>query len=604
MPATNLGGQLNLIMFELGMITRDPFGVIPDIVQTVAVHPLVVVPSSIRYTDNTRSTAQETHDGSIVTKAGRALRMGTLVGTFGVESRGLGPYIGTGDLRLKRFYHEIVRLSDAISKDQVNAEKDPFRSPLLSLALIPYDPDRTTFFINYYDFWHNIEFEGLATSFNFGKTFRGGGATGLTNYTLSLKEVGPIVTGGLGTTLINGLFQALTAWDSLNEIVKSYTLDAIAQSHVDAAGIVTNQFYDSLNALNAQFDGATSLLNGGVQVTTVPSRTAGLFDSGGSTWANSPSGGGGTSITPPSPGIQPISDNETNASSGLSQFLANANNLATNALALHDGIRDSNARVTGTGTGTVDSPGGAVAWDMLEGEGTVKPLDLADVLDGLQTLAAAATSQQSTGALYGMDRDEFAAFLSSTGASGRSPTIASTITFTVGPTDTAASIEQQFGTNFDAILELNQLLPDEALLVGTQLLIPRAQFVGTTSTIRGLPTFGSHAGREAWGADLYLDMRVNSSGGLQLISGSEAIEQGVDWIIRQYGEEILKLANDSPPVIQDVLIQKRVAAILATDRRIANVDRVVTAHNAAGGLDIAAELTAINGGTIQTGASA
>lgn len=74
MPGNNKGGQLNLFLFELGMVTRDPLGIVPDIVTTIGVHPLVVVPTTIRYSDRSRTTIAATHDGSVVTKAGRNLR--------------------------------------------------------------------------------------------------------------------------------------------------------------------------------------------------------------------------------------------------------------------------------------------------------------------------------------------------------------------------------------------------------------------------------------------------------------------------------------------------------------------------------------------------
>lgn len=118
MPGSNRGHQLNVFVFELGMINRDPLGVLPDIVLPLSVHPLVVAPTNVRYQDGSRSYVGETHAGSIIHKAGRALQAVSLNGSFGVASRGLGTLLGTGDQRFRRFRHEIVRMADAVTKAQ------------------------------------------------------------------------------------------------------------------------------------------------------------------------------------------------------------------------------------------------------------------------------------------------------------------------------------------------------------------------------------------------------------------------------------------------------------------------------------------------------
>lgn len=585
MPAgNNLGGQLNVILFELGMITRDPLGFLPDIVTTIAVHPLVVVPTSIRYQDSSRSQVNETHNGAIVTKAGRAARMLSLSGTFGVASRGLGLVIGTGDLRFKRFYHEIVRLSDAISKDQVDAEKDLFRSPFLNLALLPYDPERSTFFINYYDFWHDVQFEALITSFDFEKRARGGSATGLTWYNLSAKECGPIVTGGIGTTLINALFQALTAWDSINEIIKSYTLDAIATSVVDAGGIVVGQFVDSINAFKAQAAGATALVNGFSDPLASIKTTAATVDDKRKT----------DETLGYSEGDRPTDYDEGNAT-GLSPFLRSASGIEASGLDVLEAMRSA------SGQTTVDDPAGAIRWGSVEGEGSIDALDSIDAQDSLSSVIDAAAWQRSAGSLYGMSRAEFSAYLSATGRSGRAPALTGTVIHRVSEWDTIESITTQYGVDWETILLINDLLPDEALLAGTLLQIPRERGIGQPNAIAGLPTFGSHAGTAAWGRDLPADFRVNSEGGLDTIDGSDVLEQGINWLILQHSAELVQLANETPEVVRTAVLQKRITAILASDRRVASVERIDLRTTPDALLEVAAAVTAINGSTITTG---
>lgn len=580
------GGQLALFMWELVMITRDPAGIVPDIVRTIAVHPLVVVPSSIRYTDRSRSTVTETHGGATITKAGRGLRQLSIAGTFGVVSRGLGLYIGTGDLRFKRFYHEIVRLSDAINKEQVDAEKDLFRSPFLNLSLLPYDPDNSTFAINYYDFWHDVSFEASVESFEFTKNAREASATGLTKYTLQAKEIGPIITGGLGTTLINGLFDGLTAWDSINEIIKSYTLTAITSSLVDAGGIVVGQFVDTMSAFKAQVDGATGLLNGFSDPTaSVTATTDGAFDFDSST--------------------DPESSRETNAAAdygsgsatGLSAHLDAATTMRETGTELLESLR------LAAPAEPIDTEGGSVDWGSLTGEGSIPGLDAIDNQEALSSVIDAAAFQQAVGALYGMSREEYAAFLASTGRSGRDPALLGTTEHVVTDYDTATGIEQTYGVPWSTILRLNDLLPEEALLSGTRLLVPRqrAGGAGQSSQIEGLPVFGSHAGRKAWGADLYADLRVDATGAFLVARDTDVLEQGVDWLVAQFSGEILAFVNEAPPIVRNEAVQKRVAAILATDPRIASVDRVDATTAPDGTMSIGALVSAINGGTIQTG---
>lgn len=587
MPAgNNLGGQLNVILFELGMITRDPLGFLPDIVTTIAVHPLVVVPTSIRYQDDSRSTVNETFNGSIVTKAGRGSRSLSLQGTFGVASRGLGLVIGTGDLRFKRFYHEIVRLSDAISKEQVDAEKDLFRSPFLNLALLPYDPERSTFFINYYDFWHDVQFEALVTSFSFEKRARGGSATGLTWYQLAAKECGPIVTGGIGTTLINALFQALTAWDSINEIIKSYTLDAIATSVVDAGGIVVGQFVDSVNAFKAQAAGATAVMNGFADPLANVKTTASTVDDKRKT----------DETLGYNEGDRPTDYDEGNAT-GLSPFLRSAAAIEESGLDVLEAMRSSSAPTT------VDDPAGAVRWGSVEGEGSIDALDSVDAQDALSTVIDAAAWQRCAGSLYGMSRAEFAAYLSATGRSGRAPAITGTVAHTVREWDTIESLTTQYGVDWETILLINDLLPDEALLVGTVLQIPRERGIGQPNAIAGLPVFGSHAGEAAWGRDLPVDFRANADGGLATISGTDVLVQGIDWLIAQHGAELVQLANETPEVVRTAVLQKRITAILSTDRRVTSVERIDLRTTAEALLEVGAAVTAINGSSITTGGS-
>jgi LysM domain len=583
-PGNNKGGNLNVFIFEVGMITRDPFGILPDIITTVAIHPLVVNPSTIRYSDQTRSSVTETPGGAVYTQAGRALRNGQFQGSFGVESRGLGLIIGTGERRFEKFYHEVVRLSEAIDKAGVDAEKDILRSPELLLTLIPYQEENSSFFINYYDFWHDISFNALINQFGWTRQHRGGPRI---DYQMSVREIGPIITGGLGTALINGLFQALTAWDDVNELIKSYTPDAITGGIVDAGGILAGQFTDTINAVVAQQDGATGAVNG----------YADPFAASKSRNASSTGGSAETGATAPTvPTTEGTNEDAQNGTIGLSGHLGNAERLSTLGAELLETFE-----AQGPST-ALDRVGGEIDWGSLEDEGSLPGVDAADAHAGLSEVIAAAQFQPAVGSLYGMSRSEYAAYIGATGRGGRDVGLAGTIEHIVSIFDTAQTISERYNVSWSKILRLNQLLPDEALLAGTRLLIPKQRSSPQQNQIAGLPVFGSHAGKEAWGRDLALDRRVDADGRYVIIEGEEALTQGIDWLIDLYGADLVRVANDTPDVVRLPMLRKRIASILTTDRRIASIDRI----DILGGSSLAVEVTAsaVNGGTIRTGSTA
>lgn len=625
----NEGNQLNLFLFELVMIVRLGYGATAtEKVLPVAIHPLVVVPNSVRYTDNSRSVVQETVGGAVLTVGGRQARTVAFQGVFGVESRFLGIWGGTGDLRFKRFWHEIVRLADATNKDQVKAEEDPFRSPFLSLLLKPYLPDQTSFAVNFYDFWHNCKMQVTIPSFTFSKAARGGAASGNTAYTLTVKEVGPIVTGAISTTLINALFEVLTTWTSINDIIKSYTLEALAQGFSNLAGLVTSRIADSINAVNAQIDGVIGLLNGGVTgpTSSIQQATQGPYSRVDKSTRQdqqtseagrlSPDKGGnlpppGAKAYLPPPRVGPGGANAENSSSrrqqpnndpangrtGLSAFLGDAEDLADACLEARDAMRVQRpAR-------RLDSPGGQIPWSRLVDEGTIAEIDDADQQDEITTLADSAMFQRVAGCFYGMSRAEYAALLSSTGNAGRDSAVGGSIVHVVSDADTPDTIQRRYGVGWSQILRLNDLLPDEALLPGTKLQIPIQRPTGSPTAVDGLPVFGSHAGREAWGSDLYADLRVDADGVLILADDEDVLIQGIDWIVTQFSDELIQVLDQIPPVVQTQFMQERIAGYVGSDRRIVSVDSVAAEPAADGELRVSVQCTAINGATITTGSA-
>jgi len=544
----NGNNNIYLIMFEVGMITRNDDG--SEKVQVVGLHPLVVGPSQIAYTDNTRSPTVQTSGGAVKTVSGRGLRDVAIAGSFGVESRGLGIYIGTGETRFQRFYKEVVRLPDALSKDDVDENVDFLRgTPFLKLLLLPYDPDRTVFYINYYDFWQEIRFSAKIKQWNHRRSFNQGGASALTHYQMTVEEEGELVTGSLVTTIINALFNGLAIWNGLNDVLKSYTLGAILDAQVSLGNIVLGQFNETLGAVQGQVDSATGVMGG----------FAPGFGSG---------------------------DN-------LVAFLSSAQLLASQAKTLAGA-----SSATGPGEDFDNDPG-AVSWDTQIGEGGNAGMDLADEIDGLEDLADAAAYQVAAGALYGLDRLTFQAFIAGTAESAYGPEIKGSTTYTVGPTDSEQSISDNFGLPWDLILDVNGLTPDEALFTGRVLTIPRRKGRGT-QPIDGLPVFGSHVGKDAWGRDLRADLGA-SQGDYVVLVEQDVLVQGVDWLVQVASDPLIQLLNMAPPIIRDQLLRIQLQQVLLTDKRIAGIEDIQATLEGES-FDIQVTFTAINGSTVQTGA--
>jgi hypothetical protein len=573
-PGNNAGGNLNLFLFEVGMITRDPLGLLPDIVRTVAIHPLVVVPTSIAYTDESRGSVTETHQDTLLTRAGRKVRRVQMVGNFGVETRGLALFVGTGQLRFEKFWHEVVRLADATNQEQVDASKNLLRSPFLNLALGPYDPDRTTFYVNFFDFWNDVEFEVQIPSFSFRREHRGGGASGLVPYTLNMVEAGPIVTGSLINTLINGLFDALTAWDDANELLKSFTLDAIVGSLGAVGGIFVSQFEETQRGIQAQIDGVRGLMSGfvqpGVATITDPDQV-----------------GRSTSGT--------IFERPDQDQGGFSTYLTQTQELA----GLSTDIADAIASVTPS---EPVSDAGEIKWSDMQDEGSNRAVESVEAIADLYSIEDASLFQQAIGALYGMGRAEFQDFLDATGRASRPANLSGSITYRVSDIDIPESLEQRFGVSFESILAVNRLTPDEALIAGREIQIPRERVIGPQSFIDGLPVFGSHTGRAAWGSDLTLDLDVDADGDLVVIEEEECLQQGVSWIITHFSADLLELVNADGvlPIIRGPLLRKQIARILLSDKRVAGVEEIRTETDAAGRITVQTQVIAINGGTVST----
>lgn len=573
----NASGQLNLFLFEVVGITRDP-DTGKETVFQVGVHPLVVVPNSIRYSWSSRTTVVQTIGGSQVTRAPRGFRQLQLAGDWGVQSVGILPYIGTGEVRAKRFADEVVAMSDAIEKKDVDGLVNILTgTPGLKLLLARYyaRPDDTSFAINFYDLWNDRKFQCVIRNYTDTRLSRRGGATGNIGYTMAIDEAGPIVTGAPGTAILNALFNGLGTWSDINAVLETYTVGAIVNSTFAIGGIAVAQLLRTRDAVVEQIESVTGLL-GGFQSST--------------------------------------NDN-------LNQFLANASEL-----------NESAERIIAAGeaarTPQTDGPKGGVAWgsdnpDLPSGFGAdassaaraagtstdafanefLLAMDESDVLDDLEDLADAAKWQLVAGKLFGYSTEEYRRLLSS---GGRDTTrrISGTIPYTVEDSDTPESIEERFGCDFDELLAWNNLTPDEALISGLRLEIPVTTASVGGKRFAGLPVFGSQFGQDAWGVDLDLELRVDTDGGLLTIAGEDALVQGANWLIEEAQTELLAFANAIPEKGRVPALKAKVSALLLVDKRITAVEDVTVTIDLEGGVRINSTTTAINGGIVDLGSAA
>jgi hypothetical protein len=550
---SNAGGQLNIIMFEVGMLKRftGVGATLPPLVLLAGIHPLLVAPRSIRYTDPSRSQVTETVKSSHEVQAGRGLRTVQIEGTFGVENRGLLLYLGTGEVRFQRFYKEVVRLSEAMSKDDVKACTDIINgTPGISLILKPYNEDDTRFFINFFDFWNGRQFQAIVRNWSDTRAFRPGGAQGLVNYSMVVEEVGPIIGGNLGTAILNTLFDALVLWNSVNNAIESYTPSNILDSFAAAGAIVTSELADTVEAVQAQIDSVTSLM-GGSSTSSLTANNTGIASF-----------------------LQSVERLKTAATATARSVASNQNGFDA-----ENGMIRAASLESGTGAlGTFDT--------------TIAALDIVDAADF--NLVA--------GCFFGMSREDYATYLTSAAYSGTTPPdLSGSFTHNVNDTDTGDSVEKLYGVEWGRILSLNNLTPDEALIAGTALQIPSVRPKGPQG-IAGLPTFGSHVGPAAWGSDLPCAIIADDDGDLVTISGEPLLEQGAAILLSEKGDEITQKIENVPSKVRSTYIREKITALLLTDQRFVAVEDLTVALNDTG-IDVQVSVSAINGGQATVGGS-
>lgn len=434
--------QRNQIVFEVGVRRREATGLFTS--RTLAIHPLAVKPDSVRIQDVSRSTREQTSITSQLTRGGRQLRTWAFTGTFGVDVRGAGLVLGTGEQRRQRFYEEVVRLPDASDVLQLHAyQSAPLKTPGLADILRGVDPAVDQLYVNVYDFWNGIVFEGLVRSFSQTRAAGRAAASGATWYDLTVEELGPLVADGIAGDVLVLFKDALVTWQTANDVVRSYNVDDLANALLDPLATTALQgVTESVRAVRSQVDGVTSVARGG-----------------------------------------PASD-------AVTTFWQSTRDLEASAADLRASVRAEELQPSGQG------------WaNFAQGDPTVlRYQQRADLV----ALADAARFQRFAGSLLGLSDEQWQALLAGTD-SPRSSQGARTYTVSLG--ETGADIEQRTGVRWIDILAANNLLPQEAERPGTELRIPPGAVL-TPRPIPGLPTLDSHTGTSAWGRDLTPDLAV------------------------------------------------------------------------------------------------
>lgn len=551
MPAgINAAGNLNIFVFEVLMITTADDGT--QTVRTVGIHPMVIVPETYRCNDASRSTVTQTH-GVVHTKAPRALRQVTFQGTFGQDSVGLLLYVGTGDVRFERFYNEVIRLPDAMSKEQVDeATNDLTGTPFVRLLLAPYDESNTVFAVNYYDFWHGHAYSVNMATFSWTRAHRQGGATGLIHYSLNFGESGPIVDGSPVSAVLNAIFAVMTIWDDVNGVLESYTATALTGSVLNLGTIVVGQLEETLEAVKGQLDSIRDLVNHGA---TLPTTSA-----------------------------------------GVAEFFEATKDLQEQSTDLAATIQE----IT-TGEATHDA--GAVDLAKVDGEGNNAEIVRVTAIDDLDDLADAARWQEIAGVGFGMSAADYQAFLlaeASADPALQRPNVRDTRPYTVSIDDTANSIATAHGVTWSEILSINGLLTEEALASGTVLDVPGRRHFGPTPTL-GIEVLGSNIGQNAWGVDLRLDENAAAANGdFQTVAGEDCLKQALDVLVEEYAGELLRGANQIPVQARIKWLVRKLRTAILRDGRFVGVTEVDSDQTSTA-LFVSLDVTALNGTTIRLG---
>lgn len=544
-PANNPQGNLNLFLFEVGVLTREPLTG-TTFATTLGLHPVVVNPSSISRRIIGRSTVEKTAGAFWVARGGLGPESWTFQGTFGKMSRGIGIYIGDGEVRAKRFLNEVVRLPEAVTREDAAAAYDLLTgTPTVGAAAGIFDPETQVFYVNFYNLWDDVAYSVKVDSYSYERSQGRGAAAGLIWYNFAFSEAGPLIQGTPVSAVVLALFKAAVLLDGFADVIDSYNPQAIVDALAAIPAMLLSLVEDNLNSLQESFASFQALTSGNAGLST-------------STLAN----------------VQGFFGTAAKLNAALGDVYGYALALKGAWFAPDEGEPDwAKAVDEGSNRG-------------LRAEAAVRDIEvLRDVLSQLQII----------GAFYGQEPGAFRAWVENAGYAGRAgPTLGrGGRRIVVGRLDTLYSLSERWAVSPEALLAANALAPDE-LQPGLEILIPVERTFGSLA-ISGLPTLDSHQGELALGSDLDLTFEVDSEGDLQVVSGGECLIQGLASDLTNLYDLLISDFDLLPAAAVDRWVQRRVGQAMRADPRVATVRQIEVDPDGDAGLTVNVTVTAITG---------
>lgn len=541
--------ERNILIFEAGFIRRDPDRG-TEVARSVAFHPMLVVPSSIDYQSPSRDTVTQTLGALTATKGGRGPWSVTLSGMWGVDARGVPPFGGTGSERAERFFEEVVAFGSAVTREAANGflRLGSIPSPgmqQVNALFDPFDPQRDTPYLNFYDLWHNKRFACIIRNYS----FRPGpaSATGNKSYSISLLEAGPVVGSALTDGIIEPLLDGLATWQRINETIRGFDPTIAGESALGFPVLLTEMLVETVAAVRDSLPDATDL---------VATRFVSTINA-----------------------------------AAVPGFLGQSAQLADTAQQMVEAKEATLAR-------SIIPPLGQIDWSGMATASTSPALDAHALMDDLFDLSAAGRFQAVAGVFFGLSRAEYEALITGGDTdAGIGGVVTGASIYRVRDLETATTIEQRTGVDFDALLALNRLTPEEALEPGRELLLPTRRR-DLPAVIDGLPVFDAHTGQTAWGRDFYADMRAED-GAFSVLSGTDVLVQGMQWLFDTAEPELLGHVGQLAGVGGEDIAAEHLRTLLLSDRRVERVDAIAVVQVGAA-LQVQTRVTAIHGGEVST----
>lgn len=547
---------LNYVVFEVVKVTFvenavPAVGSVPGdkfILQTVSLHPLWVGPRSISYTDASRSAIHQTAKSVNVERGGRQLYRVQLSGTFGQAPKFVLPYFLNGIQRLKLFWDEVVRMPDLVGQKQVEDHKNKFFSPSI---LYPAYHQRfieknEVFGINFYDFSFGKSFSCNIDQFNLVHSWD---QNNLPSYMMRLTETGPVLeTPILGDLTIDDLLQADAFTDDLLNMIVSNSPQVIVDGLADLAVGITTTVNQIQSVVSSYVSPNTKYMQ--AAWTGVPIGFAALA-------ANSV-------VTAPI--IVPLTVFEKSAEatleglSDLALFRGKMNELITLQETAIAQLAPEAAKEFPKRLKTTE-----ISVDYTFSEDDDVELQIYRIGNLLQN----AEDMMNAHRLHQLSLEEHNLRLTSLATGGLPPQIPVTERHRVKEYETIFSIADQYGIDWETILDYNGVTTED-VTDGITLTIPILREL-TPVPFPDIPVFDSHQGAKVLGIDFPNEMTDDGAGNFAALTYGETFIQGVNNIITMVKTGFFDDQAGLPRDLYKELLRKKLQGFLDQDKRIRGI---------------------------------